>query len=119
MQIASVLDVPLTFFFGDDNKRQGEVESLLFLDSTFSLRLLRAYSAIADQAVQRKMVDLMETIAKSQEEGDRLWPRRSQRPVAQKEQLDVEPKSKLPDQAANAGKRRDHADGPEYPDRSG
>ena len=50
--IATALDVPVTFFFDDvdagkranDSKR--EVESLLFLDSSFSLRLLRAYSAL-------------------------------------------------------------------------
>ena len=40
-QIATVLDVPLTFFYGGDGKAR-EVESLLFLDSSFSLRLLRA-----------------------------------------------------------------------------
>src|ERR1044072_6737761 len=40
-----------------------EVESLLFLDSAFSLRLLRAYSKIKDQTVQRQLVSLMESIA--------------------------------------------------------
>jgi hypothetical protein len=39
------------------------VESLLFLDSAFSLRLLRAYSKIKDQTVQRQLVSLMESIA--------------------------------------------------------
>jgi transcriptional regulator with XRE-family HTH domain len=68
-QIATALDVPVTFFFDDvdagkranDSKR--EVESLLFLDSSFSLRLLRAYSAVKDQAVQRQFVTLIESIA--------------------------------------------------------
>ena len=67
--IATALDVPVTFFFDDvdagkranDSKR--EVESLLFLDSSFSLRLLRAYSAVKDQAVQRQFVTLIESIA--------------------------------------------------------
>jgi transcriptional regulator with XRE-family HTH domain len=57
-QIASALDVPVTFFYDGDNKSR-EVESLLFLDSAFSLRLLRAYSKIKDQTVQRQLVSLM------------------------------------------------------------
>jgi transcriptional regulator with XRE-family HTH domain len=61
-QIASALDVPVTFFYDSDNKTR-EVESLLFLDSAFSLRLLRAYSRIKSQAVQRQLVTLMESIA--------------------------------------------------------
>jgi transcriptional regulator with XRE-family HTH domain len=61
-QIASALDVPVTFFYDSDSKTR-EVESLLFLDSAFSLRLLRAYSRIKSQAVQRQLVTLMEAIA--------------------------------------------------------
>ena len=59
--IATALDVPVTFYDGDGKAR--EVESLLFLDSAFSLRLLRAYSKIKDQTVQRQLVSLMESIA--------------------------------------------------------
>jgi len=61
-QRATVLDVPVTFFYDGDGKAR-EVESLLFLDSAFSLRLLRAYSAIKDQSVQRHFVSLMESVA--------------------------------------------------------
>jgi transcriptional regulator with XRE-family HTH domain len=61
-QIATALDVPVTFFYDGDGKTN-EVESLLFLDSAFSLRLLRAYSKIKDQAVQRPLVTLMEAVA--------------------------------------------------------
>ena len=61
-QIATALDVPVTFFYDGDGKTR-EVESLLFLDSAFSLRLLRAYSRIKSQTVQRQMVGLMEAIA--------------------------------------------------------
>src|SRR6202041_1351329 len=46
--IATALAVPVTFFYDGDGKAR-EVESLLFLDSAFSLRLLRAYSKIKDQ----------------------------------------------------------------------
>jgi transcriptional regulator with XRE-family HTH domain len=61
-QIATALDVPVTFFYDSDSKSK-EVESLLFLDSAFSLRLLRAYSRIKSQTVQRQLVTLMEAIA--------------------------------------------------------
>ena len=66
-QIATALDVPVTFFYGGDGKAR-EVESLLFLDSAFSLRLLRAYSKIKDQTVQRQLVSLMEAITANEDE---------------------------------------------------
>jgi transcriptional regulator with XRE-family HTH domain len=68
-QIATGLDVPVTFFFEDDGlgKRASdgkrEVESLLFVDSAFSLRLLRAYASVKNQKVQRQFVSLIESIA--------------------------------------------------------
>ena len=63
-RIAAVLDVPVTFFY-DADKRTREVDSLLFIDSAFSLRLLRAYNKIKDQALQRQLVTLVEAIASS------------------------------------------------------
>ena len=66
-QIATALDIPVTFFFDSDGKTK-EVESLLFLDSAFSLRLLRAYSKIQDQAIQHQMVSLMESVADNEDE---------------------------------------------------
>jgi transcriptional regulator with XRE-family HTH domain len=65
-QISTALDVPVTFFFDGDAKAR-EVDSLLFLDSAFSLRLLRAYAKIKDQTVQRQLVSLMESIAANEE----------------------------------------------------
>lgn len=62
-QIAEALKVPVTFFYTDADNKSREVESLLFTDSSFSLRLLRAYTAIQDQTVQRQLVSLMEGIA--------------------------------------------------------
>ena len=61
-QTATALNVPITFFYDGDGKSR-EVESLLFLDSSFSLRLLRAYTKIKDQTVQRQLVSLIESIA--------------------------------------------------------
>jgi hypothetical protein len=52
----------VTFFYDGDGKAR-EVESLLFLDSSFSPRLLRAYAKIKDQTVQRQLVTFMESIA--------------------------------------------------------
>ena len=61
-QVATTLDVPVTFFFDGDGKSR-EVDSLLFIDSAFSLRLLRAYASVKSQAVQRQFVSLIESIA--------------------------------------------------------
>lgn len=61
-EIARALAVPITFFY-DVDRSVREVDSLLFLDSAFSLRLLRAYARIDNQEVQRRMVSLMEAVA--------------------------------------------------------
>lgn len=60
--IAAALNVPVQFFY-DVDKKSREVDSLLFTDSAFSLRLLRSYTAIKSQVIQRQLVSLMETIA--------------------------------------------------------
>lgn len=60
--IAKALDAPVSFFYGGDQKSR-EVDSLLFIDSSFSLRLLKAYSSIKNQTVQRQFVSLLEAIA--------------------------------------------------------
>jgi transcriptional regulator with XRE-family HTH domain len=62
--IATALDVPMTFFYDDASagKRAREVDSLLFLDSAFSLRLLKAYTAMKNQTMQRQFVLLIESI---------------------------------------------------------
>jgi transcriptional regulator with XRE-family HTH domain len=64
-QVATALNVPVTFFFDSDGKSR-EVDSLLFIDSAFSLRLLRAYASVKSQAVQRQFVSLIESIAASE-----------------------------------------------------
>ena len=62
-QIATALDVPVTFFYESQTRDAKEVDSLLFIDSSFSLRLLRAYASVKSQAVQRQFVSLIESIA--------------------------------------------------------
>jgi transcriptional regulator with XRE-family HTH domain len=60
-QIADALGVPVGFFYGGSVKER-EVESLLFEDSAFSMRLLKAYNAL-DQSVGRRFITLMESVA--------------------------------------------------------
>ena len=62
-QIAEMLGVDISFFYDGDGKEPA-VESLL--NCVFSLRLLRAYTAVKDQVVQRQLVILVEMIAASQ-----------------------------------------------------
>ena len=62
-QIATALDVPITFFYDAQTRDAKEVDSLLFVDRTFSLRLLRAYASVKNQKVQRQFVSLIESVA--------------------------------------------------------
>jgi transcriptional regulator with XRE-family HTH domain len=64
-QIAKMLGVDIPFFYDGDGK-EPDVESVLVVNSVFSLRLLRGYTAIKDRAVQRQLVSLVEMIAASQ-----------------------------------------------------
>jgi hypothetical protein len=64
-QIAKMLGVDIPFFYDGDGK-EPDVESVLVLNSVFSPRLLRAYTAIKGRAVQRRLVGLVEVIAASQ-----------------------------------------------------
>jgi transcriptional regulator with XRE-family HTH domain len=64
-QIAKMLGVDIPFFYDGDGK-EPDVDSLLVVNRVFSLRLLRAYTAIKDKVVQRRLVILVEMIAASQ-----------------------------------------------------
>jgi len=64
-QIAKMLCVDIPFFYDGDGK-EPDVDSLLVVNRVFSLRLLRAYTAIKDKVVQRRLVILVEMIAASQ-----------------------------------------------------
>src|SRR6266446_3295686 len=64
-QIAEMLGVDVPFFYDGDGK-EPDVDSLLVVNSVFSLRLLRAYTAIKDKTVQRRLVILVGVIAASQ-----------------------------------------------------
>jgi transcriptional regulator with XRE-family HTH domain len=64
VRVGEALDVPVSFFFGaTDVGAQDTREILGFLDTSYSLRLLRAFSRIPQGNVQRAVVDLVESIA--------------------------------------------------------
>ena len=63
-KIAKRLGVDIPFFYDGDGKKS-DVDSLLVANSV-SLRLLRAYTAIKNKTVQRRLVILVEMIAASQ-----------------------------------------------------
>ncbi len=65
-QIAEALDVPITFFY-EGSAKVREVETLLALDASFSLRLLKAYTAVKDLVVRRHFVSLLESVAGREE----------------------------------------------------
>ena len=64
-KIAKRLGVDIPFFYDGDGKKP-DVDSLLVANSVFSLGLLRAFTAIKDKAVRRRLVILVEMIAASQ-----------------------------------------------------
>ena len=64
VSVAEALDVPISFFFGiTDNDAEDTRAILGFLDTSYSLRLLRAFSRIPEAQVQRTVVELIESIA--------------------------------------------------------
>jgi len=63
-RVAEALDVPVSFFFGATDAGSEDTRAILgFLDSSYSLRLLRAFSRIPQTHVQRAVVELVENIA--------------------------------------------------------
>src|ERR1700704_1060297 len=64
VRVAEALDVPVSFFFGATDGGAEDTRAILgFLDTSYSLRLLRAFSRIPQGEVQRAIVDLVESIA--------------------------------------------------------
>ena len=68
VRVAEALDVQVSFFFGGTDVGSEETRAILgFLDTGYSLRLLRAFSRIPPGSVQRAVVDLVESIAPEKE----------------------------------------------------
>ncbi len=64
VRVGEALDVPVSFFFGATDNGTEDTKAILgFLDTSYSLRLLRAFSRITETGVQRAVVDLVESIA--------------------------------------------------------
>jgi transcriptional regulator with XRE-family HTH domain len=64
VRVAEALDVPIPFFFGVTDSGTEDTRAILgFLDTSYSLRLLRAFSRIPQTHVQRAVVELVESIA--------------------------------------------------------
>jgi transcriptional regulator with XRE-family HTH domain len=63
VRVGEALDVPVSYFFGATDVSSEETRAILgFLDTAYSLRLLRAFSRIPPGGVQRAVVDLVESI---------------------------------------------------------
>jgi transcriptional regulator with XRE-family HTH domain len=66
VRVAEALDAPVSFFFGATDTGIGSSETraiLGFLDTSYALRLLRAFSRIEKNDIQRAVVDLVESLA--------------------------------------------------------
>jgi transcriptional regulator with XRE-family HTH domain len=64
VRVGEALDVPVAFFFGETDSGSVDTRAILgFLDTAYSLRLLRAFSRIPQGEIQRAVVDLVESIA--------------------------------------------------------
>jgi len=64
VRVAEALDVPVSFFFGATDAGSEDTRAILgFLDTSYSLRLLRAFSRIPPGGIQRAVVELVESIA--------------------------------------------------------
>ena len=60
--IATELKVPVTYFFQVEQQR-AEVDSLLYLNSPSSIRLVKAYAEIKNQKIKRELLALAEALA--------------------------------------------------------
>ena len=62
-EIAKALQVPISYFYDEQSKSSIEVESIIYSDPRFSLRLLRAYAELPNDLQRRQIVHLMESMA--------------------------------------------------------
>ena len=60
--IASELKVPVTYFFQAE-QQHSEVDSLLYLNSPSSIRMVKAFAKIKSQKVKKGLLELAEALA--------------------------------------------------------
>jgi transcriptional regulator with XRE-family HTH domain len=75
-KIAELLQVPISFFFHADGgvkskTEKHDIDTSLFANAANSVRLLKAFSKIDDEAVQRKIIALVESISDRYDGGGR------------------------------------------------
>lgn len=63
-KIADALEVPVSFFFGPLSGIRDENKSIIdFLNTAYGVRLLKAFSEIADKKMQSSLLELVEELA--------------------------------------------------------
>ena len=73
-KIAELLQVPIAFFFHADGSvksksERNDIDTSLFANAANSVRLLKAFAKIDDEAVQRKIIALVESISDRYQSG--------------------------------------------------
>lgn len=74
-KIAELLQVPIAFFFHTDGgmkskNEKNEIDTSLFANAANSVRLLKAFSKIKGEPIQRRIIALVESIAERYGSGD-------------------------------------------------
>ena len=67
-QIAKILKVSPTYFFDDIARLNGGEDLFALLDTSYSLRLVKAFAKISDQRIRQNAVELIESIAETTDE---------------------------------------------------
>jgi len=73
-KISELLEVPIAFFFHAEGNAKGEsakndIDTSLFTNAAHSVRLLKAFSNIKNESVQRRIIGLVESISERYESG--------------------------------------------------
>ncbi|MFA5123456.1 helix-turn-helix domain-containing protein [Zavarzinia sp.] len=68
-KMAEVLDVPISFFFDGVEGTRSDADSadLDMMSRAETISLVRAYYSIEDEAVRRKVIELLRTLGKEQD----------------------------------------------------
>ena len=63
-EIAKILKVPVSYFFGEDRGGSSETNmTFSLLDTAYSLRLVKAFARIKDRLIQKSTVEFIEQLA--------------------------------------------------------
>jgi transcriptional regulator with XRE-family HTH domain len=70
-QIAKILKVSPTYFFDDVTRLNGGEELFSLLDTSYSLRIVKAFARISDPRLRQNAVELIESIAEATDQSRR------------------------------------------------